>query len=194
MSNRNLILFLVALLILGTIPLLVAQPSAVASAGLSLGFSAPLMHRSLLVVLALVGLCSALLPRDGLMLMPVAFALMLMVGGMLALDLSAYPPLRYFMLGAVLAMGLLMGIARDKLTVLMLLVLASLGFHLGGFYMSMVPAIAAPLYYLLGVMLFLGLGFAIAVAFGVTLMSDHEATVMRLKESPRLAFLRSIFH
>jgi urease accessory protein len=194
MSSRRIILFLITLFMVGTIPLLVAQPSAVASAGLSLGFSAPLMHRSLLIVVALMGMIAALLPRDGLLLLPVSFALMLMLGGLLTLDLSHYPELRYFMLGAVLCMGLLVGIAREKLTVLMVLVIASLGFHLGGFYMGMVPEIAAPLYYLLGVMLFFGLGFAISVAFGVTLVGDHEAAWNRLKQSPRLALLRSIFH
>jgi hydrogenase/urease accessory protein HupE len=72
---------------------------------LSLGFSAPLMHRSLLIVVGLMGMVAALLPRDGLLLLPVSFALMLMLGGLLTLDLSHYPELRYFMLGAVLCMG-----------------------------------------------------------------------------------------
>jgi len=193
MSSQRFIVMTMVLFILGALPFLIAQPSAAASAGLSLGFSAPLEHLSVLVILVLVGMCAALLPRDGLVLMPIAFTLMLMVGGALSLDVAHYPALRYFILGAVLCMGLLVGIAREKLTVLTLLVLASLGYHLGGFYMQAVPAIATPMYYLLGVLLSQGMVLAISVAFGVTLLGDNEARLERLKQSPRLAFIRGIF-
>lgn len=193
MTSRRFILFFVALFLLGMAPYFFARPAAVPSAGLTLGFSAPLEHSSVLIMLMAVGLFISLLPRDGLLLMPVAFALMIMLGGTLTLDVAQYPGLRYFMLGSVLCMGLLIGIAREKLTVLMLLILASLGFHLGGFYMSAVPAIASPIYYLLGVLLSLGLGLAISVAFGATIVGDHEATWTRIKESPRFAFIRRIF-
>ena len=193
MSNQRFVLFSIALFVIGTLPFLIAQPSAVASAGLSLGFSAPLEHFSILGMLMLVGIGTSLLPRDGLLLMPVAFAVMIMLGGMLMLDVSHYPTLRYFMLGAMLCMGLMIGIAREKLTVLMLLILASVGFHLGGFYMAHVPIIASPIYYLLGVLLSLGLVLAISVAFGVTLLGDHETAWNRLKQSPRFALLRDLF-
>ncbi len=181
------------LFIIGTLPFLIAQPTAAASAGLSLGFSAPLEHASMLVMLVAVGVIAALLPRDGLLLMPIAFTLMIMVGGALVMEVSHYPGLRYFILGAILCMGLLVGIAREKLTVLMLLILASLGFHLGGFFMQSIPNIATPMYFLLGVLLSLGMVLAIAVAFGVTLFGDNEATWARIKESPRVAFIRGIF-
>lgn len=193
MTSRRFILVVVALFIFGMLPFLIAQPSAVASAGLSLGFSAPIEHKSVLAMLLLVGFFISLLPRDGLMLMPVAFTLMIMLGGATMLDMSHYQGLRYFMLGGVLCMGLLIGIAREKLTVLMLLVLASLGFHLGALYMGSVPPIASPIYYLLGVLLSLGLGLAISVAFGATLFGDHESSWERIKGSPRFAFIRSLF-
>ena len=193
MSSRKFIFFFIALFIFGALPFLIVQPSALASAGLNLGFSAPLEHVSIMAIILLVGLGAAFLPRDGLVLMPVAFTLMVMLGGMTTLDISHYPGLRYFVLGAILCLGLLIGIAREKLTVLLLLILASLGFHLGAFYMSAVPVIAAPIYYLLGVLLSLGLGLAISVAFGVTLVGDHEAAWNRLKQSPRFALIRDIF-
>lgn len=193
MSNRRFIMFFIALFLLGALPFLIAQPSAAASAGLSLGFSAPLEFRALLIVLMLVGGFTAILPRDGLVLMPVAFTLMIMLGGMMMLDMAHYPALRYFVLGAILCLGLMIGIAREKLTVLMLLVLASLGFHLGGFFMGVVPPIASPIYYLLGVLTSLGLGLAISIAFGATLIGDHEAAWEKLKASPRFSVIRSIF-
>lgn len=193
MSSQRFIVMTMVLFIVGAMPFLIAQPSAAASAGLSLGFSAPLEHASMLVLLVVVGMSAALLPRDGLLLMPVAFALMIMVGGALTLDVGHYPALRYFILGAILCMGLLVGIAREKLTVLTLLILASLGYHLGGFYMQSVPPIATPMYYLLGVLLSLGMVLAISVAFGVTLLGDNEAMWERIKQSPRVAFIRGIF-
>lgn len=193
MSSTRFIFFTVLLFIVGALPFIIAQPSAASSAGLTLGFSAPFDYLVILVVVMLAGLCAALLPRDGLMLMPVAFALMGLVGGVLSLDSGDYPALRYFVLGAILCMGLLVAITREKLTVLMLLILASLGFHLGGFFMDEVPAIASPMYFLLGVLLSLGMTLAISVAFGVTLIGDNEATWNRIKQSPRVALIRSLF-
>jgi urease accessory protein len=178
---------------LGALPLLIAQPTALASAGLSHGFSAPLEHAPLLAMISVVGIVAALLPRDGLLLLPIAFTLMIMVGGALSLNIIDYPYLRYFILGAILCMGLLVGIAREKLTVLTLLILASLGFHLGGFFMQSLPSIATPMYFLLGVLLSLGMVLAISVAFGVTLFGDNEAMWERIKKSPRVASIRSIF-
>ncbi len=193
MSSRRFILFAIGLFILGALPFLVLQPTAAASAGLSLGFSAPLGHPVLVVLLFLAGILAALLPRDGLVQMPLAFTLMMMLGGMLTLDISHFPPIRYFVLGAVLCLSLLVGITRQKLTLLTILLLASLGFHLGGFYMQQVPPIASPMYYLLGVLMSLSLLLAISVAFGVTLFGDHEVAWKRLTESPRMRWVRNLF-
>ena len=147
MSSQRFMMLTMVVFILGALPIFIAQPIAAASAGLSLGFSAPLEHAPLLGLIVLMGISAALLPRDGLLLMPIAFTLMIMVGGALVLDVAQYHFLRYFILGAILCMGLLVGIAREKLTVLTLLVLASLGFHLGGFFMQTLPSIASPMYY-----------------------------------------------
>lgn len=193
MTSQRFIVMMVVLFILGALPFLITQPTAAASAGLSLGFGTPLEHAGLLAMLVITGVAASLLPRDGLMLLPIAFTLMVMVGGALVLDVSAFPSLRYFILGAVLCIGLLVGIAREKLTVLTMLILASLGFHLGGYFMHSVPTIASPMYFLLGILLSLGLVLAISVAFGVTLFGDNEAAWDRIKQSPRLQFLRDIF-
>ena len=193
MSSQRFVLFAVAIFIVGALPFLIAQPSAAASAGLSLGFSAPLEHIVVLVILMAAGLAAALLPRDGLLLVPLSFTIMIMVGGMLALDTAQYPFIRHFVLGAVICMALLVGITTHKFTVFTLLVVGSLGFHLGGFYLAHVPAIASPMYYLLGILLSLTLVLAISVAFGMTLFGDHEQTWNRFKDSPRFAYLRKIF-
>ena len=192
MSSRRFILYAMALFILGALPFLIVQPTAAASAGLSLGFSAPLGHVFIMVLLFLAGLCSALLPRDGLPMIPIAFTLMILIGGMLMLDWHLFPGGRFFILGAIICLCLLVGIAEQKITVLAILMMASLGFHLGGFYMAQLPSIASPMYFLLGVLLSLGMMLAIAVAFGVTLIGDNDALLTRLKQSPRLQAIREL--
>lgn len=193
MSSRRFILLATGLFMLGALPFLILQPTAAASAGLSLGFSAPLEHWFIIGLLFLTGLLCALLPREGLVPVPLAFTLMTMLGGMLMLDVGQFPPIRYFVLGAVLCLSLLVGITRQKLTLLAVLLLSSVGFHLGGFYMEAVPPIASPMYYLLGVLLSLGMLLAISVAFGVTLFGDHELVLGRMKENPRLRWVRELF-
>ncbi len=193
MSSRRFILLAIGLFLLGALPFLVLQPTAAASAGLSLGFSAPLGHWAVLGLLFASGMLAALLPRDGLVQMPLAFTLMIMLGGMLTLDVHQFPPIRYFVLGAVLCLSLLVGITRQKLTLLTIMLLASLGFHLGDYYMKTVPEIASPMYYLLGVLMSLSMVLAIAVAFGVTVFGDHEIMWGRVKESRRFRLIRSIF-
>lgn len=193
MSTRRFVLFSVAIFLIGALPFLIAQPSAAASAGLSLGFAAPLEHILVIVLLLLCGFAAALLPRDGLMLIPLAFTIMIMVGGVLTLDPAGFPFVRHFVLGAIICIGLLVGITQDKFTVFMQLIIGSLGFQLGGFYLDHVPVIAAPMYYLLGVLVSLSMILAISVAFGVTLFGDHELAWNRVKKLPRFAWLRRLF-
>ena len=193
MSSRKFMLVALALFVLGALPILIVQPTAAASAGLTHGFGAPFEHIPVMLLLLGAGLLCALLPRDGLAMIPLAFTLMIVIGGMLTMDLHAFPEMRLFILGAIICLCLLVGIAQHKLTILAMLIVASLGFHLGGFYMTQLPAIASPMYFLLGVLLSLSMMLAISVAFSVTLMGDHDATWERLKDSPRMGFIRRIF-
>ena len=193
MSSRRFVMLSAAIFLLGALPFLIIQPTAAASAGLSLGFAAPFSQLLVLVMVIGCGLGSALLPRDGLIQIGLVFTLMLMVGGMLMLDRETFPFVRYFVLGAILCIGLMVGVTRQKFTLAALLTLGSVGFHLGGFYMSQLPVIAAPMYYLLGVLLSLSLTLAISIAFGITLFGDHEALWEKFRDSPRLAYLRSFF-
>ncbi len=192
MSSRRFIFLSAVIFLAGALPFLIVQPTAATSAGLSLGFSAPFANAYVMGLVVLSGLAASLLPRDGLVQIGLAFALMVMVGGMVMLSREQFPFIRYFLLGAILCVGLLVGITRQKFTLLIVLLLASLGFHLGGFYLGQVPAIAAPMYYLLGVLLSLCLTMAISIAFGITLFGDHEVVWERLKQSPRTSFMRRL--
>lgn len=193
MSSRRFIFLSAAIFVLGALPFLILQPTAAASAGISLGFGAPFGQPAILALVVACGFVAALLPRDGLVQIGLAFTLMVMVGGLLMLDRVQYPFTRYFTLGAILCCALLVGVTRQKFTLLVLMVLASVGFHLGGYYLSGIPTIAAPMYYLLGILLSLTLVLAISIAFGVTLFGDNEQLVEKIKDSPRLGFMRSWF-
>lgn len=193
MSSRRFIMLSAAIFLLGALPFLIVQPTAAASAGLSLGFSAPFQQWQVLALVVASGLAAALLPRDGLIQIGLVFTLMVMVGGMMMLDRVSYPFIRYFVLGAILCVGLMIGITRQKFALVAVLMLASVGFHLGGFYMASLPTIAAPMYYLLGVLSSLSLTLAISIAFGITLFGDHEQLWEKFRDSPRFAVIRSLF-
>lgn len=193
MSSKRFILFMVAVFLLGAFPFLVVQQSGAASAGLSAGFTAPLDNIPQLLLLLLLGLWASILPRDGMSIMPMSFLVMVLIGAALTLDVTQYIAIRQFILGGIICFGLVVGLARQKITVFSVMAAGSIGFHYGMGYLVEVPVIASPLYYLLGLMLSLALILAIAVAFGVTLLGDHEQWWDKLKDSPRMGFIRSLF-
>lgn len=184
---------MVAVFLLGAFPFLVVQPTGAASAGLSSGFTAPLDHIPKLLLLLLLGVWSSILPKEGMVVMPLGFLVMVLIGAALSLEVSQYPALLQFILGGILCFGLVVGMARTKITIVSVLISASFGFHYGINYLSMVPTIASPMYYLLGLMIALALILSIAVAFGITLLGDHEQWWEKLQDNPRLHFIRSWF-
>ena len=193
MSNKRHIVILAAVLLLGTFPLLVLQPSGAASAGISAGFRFPLDSFPLLLLWAALGLWAALLPPEGMSVLPLGFLLLVFVAATLSLGVEQFPPLRYFLLGAILLFAFLVGMSRHKATILSIMLASSLGFHYGLTLGSAVPEGAAPLYFLLGAMLALAMILAIAVAFGVTAFSDHESWLERLKTTRIGRILRAFF-
>lgn len=183
MSNKRYIFILAAVLLLGAFPLLVLQPSGAASAGLSAGFRLPLDAFPLLLLWSALGLWAALLPTEGTLILPLGFLLLVFIASVLSLGVEHYPPLKYFLLGAILSFAFLVGLTRHKATILSMMITSSIGFHYGLRLAAAVPEGAAPLYFLLGVVLALAMILAIAVAFGVTLFSDHAAWVDRWKST-----------
>lgn len=194
MSSKRFIFFMVAVFLLGAFPFLVVQPTGAASAGLSAGFTAPLDNIPQLLLLLLLGLWASILPKDGMSVMPLSFLVMVLIGAALTFEVSDYPALRQFILGGILCFGLVVGLARTKITVFSVMISASIGFHYGMGYLVHIPGIASPIYYLLGLMISLALILAIAVAFGVTLLGDHEQWWEKLKDHPRFGFIKSWFN
>lgn len=193
MNRNRFLLFAFVLFFLCAVPFLMVQTSGVAGAGLSAGFSAPLSSVSHLVLFLLLGMWASLLPRDGLMLVPLACLFMLVVGAVAMLPaLGQQMALLQFLLGGVLCFGVACGLSRHKSTLLSVLVAGSFGFHMGMHYLGYVPSTASPLFYLLGLILCAAMVLAISVSFGVTLLGDHEQFWLHMKESPRFAWVRSL--
>jgi urease accessory protein len=193
MSSKRFILMMVAVFILGALPFLILQPNAAASAGMSHGFRLPLEHFLPLLLLLALGLWAAILPLEGAVIMPLGFLLLVLVGAVTALGVGEYPGLRYFLLAGVLGFALLVGLTRHKATMLSVMLVGSLGFHYGLRAALAVPEEASPLYFLLGLMVSLTTILAIAVAFGVTLFSEHEAWVEKVKSTLPARALRAFF-
>jgi hydrogenase/urease accessory protein HupE len=183
MSSKRFIFIMAAVFLLGVFPLLLLQPSGAASAGLSAGFRLPLDNLPLLLLWAAIGLLAALLPAEGASVLPAGFLLLVFIGASLSLGVEHYPALRYFLLGTILLFAFLAGMTRHKATILSMMLVGSLGFHYGLGLDAAVPEGASILYFLLGVMLALAMILAIAVAFGITLFSEHESWVERWKST-----------
>lgn len=160
---------------------LMALPAGATTAGLSLGFTAPLSYRSIPVVLGLSALPVALLTRAQMLLPPLGFLLSLFMGGLLSIDRNLSPTLPYLVFVVALPLALLIRECRRRSTLVALLLLASLGFHLGLFLLRDLPAYVFPPAFLAGAVTSLALILAIAVAFYTVLLGDHEESAARLR-------------
>jgi hypothetical protein len=189
MHQRRFVLFIIAVFFMCALPFFLVQSSGTASAGLSAGFVAPIGSGWHLLLFFMLGVTAALLPREGLLLVPLACVAMTLAGAG-ALLAAQQPAMMQFLLAGVLCFGISCGLVRFKITLLSVLISGSIGFHMGLYYLSMVPTIASSLFFLLGVMVCMAMALAISVAFGITLIGDHAQFWDRFKESPRFEALR----
>jgi hydrogenase/urease accessory protein HupE len=175
MSSKRFLAVFASIFLLGSVPLLLGQPSGAASAGLSMGFRLPIEQLWQLALLVLLGVyASYLRSPHAMLLLPLSFVLMFTVGMSLAFDVTAYPRMPLFLLGAVLLLGLCFVLSRSEQMILGMVVAASFGFHFGSYYYQQIPSIAAPLYFMLGNLLAFALIFAMAVAMGLTFLRANR--------------------
>jgi hydrogenase/urease accessory protein HupE len=193
MSSRKFILFFTGIFCLGALPIIIAQPSGAASAGLSAGFALPLEHPVYVVLCVLLGLLASLIGRDGPVFIPAALLALLVMGHLLGLDMQLYPATPYMILASVLLVVLVAGILDRRAELMGVMLASSLGFQMGWHTIRLMPEIASPLYFLMGVMLSVLLITAVAISLGLTLFSDEWVIGRTLRESPRLSGLRSLF-
>lgn len=175
MSSKRFLVIFASIFLLGSVPLLLGQPSGAASAGLSAGFMMPIEQLWQLFVFVLVGLyASYLRSPHAMVLLPLSFLLLFVVGMSLSFDAQAYSRMPFFLLGAVLIFALCFVLSRSEQMIMGMVMTASLGFHFGSFYYRQIPDIAAPLYFMIGTMLALALIFSASVSLGVTFLRSNR--------------------
>lgn len=174
-TSKRFLLIFASIFLLGALPLLMGHPSGAATAGLSHGFTLPIEQWYHLLVLFGLGMYASYLRGQGPLLVPLSFVLLFVVGLSLQLNLERYRLLPLFMLGAVLLFAICMMLAANRRRVIFALVIAaSLGFHYGRYYAGAAPAIASPLYFMIGMILSFGLIFSTAVSFGMTMRHEMQ--------------------
>jgi hydrogenase/urease accessory protein HupE len=181
MSSKRFLVIFASIFLLGSVPLLLGQPSGAASAGLSAGFMMPIEQLWQLVIFISLGLFASYLRSTQAMLMlPLAFLLLFVVGMSLAFDATVYTRMPAFLLGSVLLFALCFAICRSEQVIMGMVIAASLGFHFGGYYHQLIPDIAAPLYFMICIILALALILCASVSLGVTFMRSNRRGVRRL--------------
>lgn len=174
MSSRKFASIFIAIFILGAFPLLLVQPSGAASAGLSAGFSAPVQHIFFMLLFVGVGVWSTILGGGATVGLPLGITLMLFTGGLIDLDTALIPNLKLAVLAAIMFFALITSMIRSRLYILSITVLGSIAFHLGHYYISTMPQLATPQYYLLGVMVSNMLIMGIGISIGITVVDDMQ--------------------
>lgn len=166
--------FVVIVFALCAMPFLLVQASGVASAGFSAGFRAPLEQPWLLAMFLTIGMVSAALPKDGFLLVPFGCMMAVLAGTSVIMVMYKAQAMQLFVIGGGLLLLVSLLLSKGRLNQVMLIIAASCGFHVGMHLVVAMPVIAAPLFYLLGLLLAITLLLAIAVAFGITLIGDRE--------------------
>lgn len=175
MDFKRYALVLAGLLVLAALPFVVIHPSGPASAGLSAGFLGIMDYPVRLLLVLPVGLMASYLHGDERAMFPLGFLLMFLIGGLLEMDFVLFPMVRLFILGAILVFGLAISVAESRAFLAAVFVGGSVAYHIGGFGMSALPALASPLYYMIGQLLALVLVLAVSFSIGVILFSDRRA-------------------
>lgn len=175
MSAARFVAFVMLVFILCAMPFVLVQASGVSSAGLSAGFRMPLEQPWLLATFLVMGMASAWLPKDGFLLVPFSCMVMVLTGASLMMHVLKDFPMILFIAGGAMAFIAAGILAQSRTNLVAVCIAGSLGFHIGRHMVVAMPNIAAPLFYLLGLLLAITLALAIAVAFGITLAGEHEA-------------------
>lgn len=174
-SSKRFLLIFASIFALASVPLLLGQPSGASSAGLSAGFMMPIEQLWQLMIFVALGVYAAhLRSSHAMILLPLSFLLLFVVGMSIELDMTRYNRMPFFLLGAVLLFALCFTIARSQPVLLGMVIAASLGFHFGNYYYRLIPDIAAPLYFLIGNLLALALIFCASVSLGLTFIRQNR--------------------
>lgn len=173
-SSKLFLAIFASIFILGTVPLVLGQSNGVSSAGLSAGFLLPVEELWQLVIFIALGIYASQLRQSAMILVPLSFILMFVVGMMILMDMQRLDKLPFFLLGAVVLFALSFSIAESRAILFGMAVSASFGFHFGMYYKQLIPDIAAPLHFMIGNILALTLIFSASVSLGLTFLKERR--------------------
>jgi hydrogenase/urease accessory protein HupE len=179
MDNQKILLLFGAIFALACLPFLVIYPSGEASAGLSHGFLSLLEADRDLLLVVVVGLWSVSIGRDAILLLPITFILLYAIAAMVQIEISRYPMVPWFVLGAILAYALSLTLVDSRKFVVAVAVSSSIAFHVGMHAGQALPTIADPLYFLLGQLLALSLMMSASVCFAIAFLDDFMRLFLR---------------
>ncbi len=165
LDSRFIVVFAVILVLL-LLPFAVMFPTGIARAGLSHGFLVLLQNPFHLMLVMLVGIWSSMLDRYSVVLLPVSFVLMFLIGAIMSVGALAYPFIHMFMLGSVLLLAITVSLRPRRNFIAAVVVCGSLAYHLGFFYSQQLPRQADGLFFILGEILSLVLVLAASISLG----------------------------
>ena len=166
--GRKIAVGLAILTVISIIALVLLQPSGVASAGFSRGVATPMDNVYHLAFFVTIGIWGAWLGREATVLLPFTCMLML-AAGMVAYLPSALVVWQPAALVVIIQLyALTLGVMSRRHFLLGAVILGSVSFYLGHFYLPLRPDIAPALYYIVGVtlcgLLMMAIGGSIGLA------------------------------
>jgi urease accessory protein len=193
MNKHVFAVLFAAILVIGGAPVLIVQPSGLASAGLASGFMLPVANLYHIVFFVSLGIFAAWLGREATSLLPLCILLMLVIGGMMEIGDRDFPAIREFIVGAIILFALGISLIRNKSFLIAILPTAIGAYVIGERYMASLPSVTSPLYFLVGSVLCAGLLIAIGVSMGITLTESIQESVEKMKKLPAITSFLSFF-
>ncbi len=171
---KHYALVFAGLALFATLPFMVVHPSGSASAGLSAGFLGIMNNPFRLLLLLPVGIMAGYLQGDERVLFPLSFLLMYLIGSLMEMDFVLFPMVKLFILGAILVFGLALSVAESRLFLASVFLGGWVAYHIGGYGMQSLPALASPLYLIIGQLLALVLVVAVSFSIGLLIFNDTD--------------------
>ncbi len=162
--------------LLASILLVVIPPGGAPGAGLTYGFMTVLTSPAgWLGIILLTGIC-ARFRRYGWGMLPIAYILAFLGGGLVALDAQLYPAIYLLGWGAALLVLLLVLFLDHRGLLLAAFVLMPYAFHMGGSGVDTPPPLADTLYFLFGQTIALGFLLASLASILLVFSGDDSLT------------------
>ncbi len=193
MNSKRFVGIFAAIFLTAAIPLMLVQPSGVASAGLSAGFVAPLNNVYHLVLMMLVGLAGTLIGRAACVMLPICFMLMMLIGSSLTPVFQQYPLIHFLLLGEILLFAIAVSVVGSRVYLVSVIFASAIAYELGTFYAKQIPDIAPPLYFLLGNQVCVVLLLATGVSLGYSIAPEIKIIFQKFRHIPSVSAFIALF-